>query len=141
MDLYPDLFADADCQRLFESIDFEVPKMSAIKSKIGAIMAATRQQDMASVCRGYLNDHPTAAVVNLGCGLDTTFSQVDNGSAVGYHVDFPDVIRVREELLPKKERQINIACDLTDHSWMPFRPRMVQYSLLPECSTTSKQRM
>ena len=122
MDLYPDLFSDADCQRLFESIDFEKPKMSAIKAKIGAIMAATRQQDMVSVCRDYLKEHPNAAVVNLGCGLDTTFSQVDNGSAVGYHVDFPDVIRVREELLPKKERQINIACDLTDHSWMDAVP-------------------
>ena len=118
MDLYPDLFADADCQSLFDRIDFDKPKMSPIKAKIGAIMAATRQQDMTSVCRDYLIEHPNAAVVNLGCGLDTTFSQVDNGTAVGYHVDFPDVIRVREELLPKKERQVNIACDLTDHSWM-----------------------
>lgn len=77
---------------------------------------------MASVCREYLQEHPKAAVVNLGCGLDTTFSQVDNGTAVGYHVDFPDVIRVREELLPPKERQVNIACDLTDHSWMDNIP-------------------
>lgn len=118
MDLYPDLFADTDCQRLFENIDFEAPVMSGIKAKIGAIMAATRQYDMAAVCRDYLKDHPNAAVVNLGCGLDTTFSQVDNGTATGYHVDFPDVIKTRETLLPEKERQINIACDLTDHSWM-----------------------
>ena len=118
MDLYPDLFADTDCQRLFDRIDFEAPVLSGIKAKIGAVMAATRQYDMAAVCRDYLNDHPNAAVINLGCGLDTTFSQVDNGTAVGYHVDFPDVIKTREELLPVKERQINIACDLTDHSWM-----------------------
>ena len=122
MELYPDLFSDTDCQRLFDSIEFEAPKMSPIKAKIGAIMAATRQYDMASVCREYLQEHPNAAVVNLGCGLDTTFSQVDNGTAVGYHVDFPDVIRIREELLPKKDRQINIACDLTDHSWMDNLP-------------------
>ena len=119
MDLYPDLFADADCQSLFDRIDFEKPKMAPIKAKIGAIMAATRQQDMAAVCRDYLKDHPKAAVVNLGCGLDTTFSQVDNGTAVGYHVDFPDVIQVREELLSEK---IHIACDLTDHSWMDAIP-------------------
>ena len=118
MDLYPDLFADTDCQRLFDRIDFEAPVLSGIKAKIGAVMAATRQYDMAAVCRDYLKDHPNAAVINLGCGLDTTFSQVDNGTAVGYHVDFPDVIKAREALLPEKERQINIACDLTDHSWM-----------------------
>lgn len=118
MDLYPDLFADTDCQRLFDRIVFEAPVLSGIKAKIGAVMAATRQYDMAAVCRDYLKDHPNAAVINLGCGLDTTFSQVDNGTAVGYHVDFPDVIKAREALLPEKERQINIACDLTDHSWM-----------------------
>lgn len=118
MDLYPDLFHDRDCQRLFDRIDFAPPEMSGIKAKIGALMAATRQYDMASVCREYLKGHPHAAVVNLGCGLDTTFAQVDNGTAVGYHLDFPDVLRAREELLPATERQINVPCDLTDHSWL-----------------------
>ena len=117
MDLYPDLFADRDCQELLDKIDFEAPKMSGIKARIGAIMAATRQFDMAEVCRRYLKDHPNATVVNLGCGLDTTFSQADNGTAVGYHLDFSDVIAARAELLPAKERQHSVACDLTDHSW------------------------
>ena len=125
MDLYHDLFSDGDCRELLDKIDFEAPKMFGIKAKIGAVMAATRQYDMAEVCREYLEDHPNAAVVNLGCGLDTTFSQVDNGTAVGYHLDFPDVIKVRNELLPAKERQYSVSCDLTDHSWfdaIDFKP-------------------
>ena len=65
MELYPDLFSDMDCQRLFDRIDFEAPVMSGIKAKIGAVMAATRQYDMACVCREYLKEHPKAAVVNL----------------------------------------------------------------------------
>ena len=125
MDLYPDLFSDRDCQELLNKIDFEAPKMSGIKAKIGAVMAATRQYDIAESCRCYLKEHPNAAVVNLGCGLDTTFSQVDNGTAVGYHLDFPDVIRVRNELLPARERQHSVSCDLTDHCWfdsIDFKP-------------------
>ena len=92
MELYSDLFSDRDCQELLEKIEFETPKLSGIKAKVGAIMAATRQNDMAEVCRRYLKDHPSAAVVNLGCGLDTTLSQVDNGAAVGCHLNLPDVI-------------------------------------------------
>ncbi|MBQ9717182.1 MAG: class I SAM-dependent methyltransferase [Clostridia bacterium] len=118
MDLYPDLFSDHDCQQLLGSIEFDAPSMTGLKAKIGAVMAATRQYDMAEVCRRYLAEHPRAAVVNLGCGLDTTFSQVDNGTAYGYHVDFPDVIAVRDDLIGKKERQSGIAADLTDHHWM-----------------------
>lgn len=117
MDQYPDLFADTECQSLLESIDFDAPHMSGIKAKIGALMAATRQYDMAEGCRNYLKDHPNAAVVNLGCGLDTTFYQVDNGTAKGYNLDFPDVIRARNELLPPREREYNVPCDLNDISW------------------------
>lgn len=117
MDLYPDLFADRDCQKLFASIEFETPPMKGMKAKIGALMAATRQYDMAEVCRRYLAEYPNACVVNLGCGLDTTFSQMDNGMAKGYNLDFPDVIKARNALLPQRERETNIACDLNDTSW------------------------
>ena len=94
--------------------------MSGIKAKIGALMAATRQYDMAEGYRNYLKDHPNAVLVNLGCGLDTTFYQVDNGTAKGYNLDFPDVIRARNELLPPREREYNVACDLNDVSWFDF---------------------
>ena len=125
MDLYPDLFADKECQSLLESIDFDAPPMTGIKAKIGALMAATRQFDMAEACRRYLKEHPHAVIVNLGCGLDTTFYQADNGTAKGYNLDFPDVITVRNELLPPREREHNVACNLMDFSWfgsIEFKP-------------------
>ena len=66
----------------------------------------------------YLKKQPKAAVVNLGCGLDDSFSKADNGTCKGYNIDLADVIAVRNELLPAKEREENIACDLNDYSWM-----------------------
>ena len=126
MDLYPDLFMDHDCQALFDRIDFTVPdNMKGMLGNIGCIMGATRQYDMASACRAYLKAHPNACVVNLGCGLDTTFRQVDNGKAKGYNLDFPDTIAIRNKLLGTREREFNIACDLNDISWydqIDFRP-------------------
>lgn len=94
-------------------------------AKAGAIMGTTRQYDLAAVCREYLAEHPKACVVNLGCGLDTTFRQVDNGMAKRYNIDFPDVIAARNELLPETEREKNIAGDLNDISrfeQIPYRP-------------------
>ena len=118
MDLYPDLFMDHDCQALFDRIDFTVPdNMKGMLGNIGCIMGATRQYDMASACRAYLKAHPNACVVNLGCGLDTTFHQVDNGKAKGYNLDFPDVIAVRNQLLPAGDREENIPCNLNDTEW------------------------
>lgn len=67
--------------------------------------------------KDYLASHPKAAVVNLGCGLDDTGRRADNGECRIYNLDFPDVINVRNELLPAGERETNIDCDLNDTAW------------------------
>lgn len=56
-------------------------------------------------------------MVNLGCGLDSTGRSCDNGSCKIYNLDFPDVIAVRNELLPAGEREENIPCDLNNTEW------------------------
>ena len=76
-----------------------------------------RQNDLAGEVRDYLQAHPTAAVVNLGCGLDDTGRSCDNGLCKIYNLDFPDVIAVRNQLLPAGEREQNLPCDLNDTAW------------------------
>lgn len=41
----------------------------------------------------------------------------DNGTCKIYNLDFPDVIAVRDALLPAGEREKNIPCNLNDTSW------------------------
>ncbi len=115
--MYPDLFDDTMPIELWSKIDYDMIKQPQFKIKVGAIMAATRQYDLATVCRRYLAAKPRAAVVNLGCGLDTTFNTLANGLATGYNLDLAEVMEVRNELLPPTEMERNIAVDLTDYSW------------------------
>ena len=56
-------------------------------------------------------------MVNLGCGLDCTGRACDNGHCKIYNLDFPDVIAVRNQLLPAGNRETNIPCDLNDTAW------------------------
>ena len=76
-----------------------------------------RQSDLAWEVRDYLADHPQAAVVNLGCGLDQTGRFCDNGQCRIYNIDLLDVMAVREALLPAGEREKNLTADLNDLSW------------------------
>ena len=85
--------------------------------RFGSLEVAMRQNDLAFEVRDYLKSYPNAAVVNLGCGLDSTGRSCDNGSCKIYNLDFPDVIAVRNELLPAGEREQNIPCDLKDPVW------------------------
>ena len=120
-ELYSNLYRDETAVHLLDQIDYdfsEAEKNShSLMQRFGSLEVAMRQNDLAIEVRDYLKAHPTAAVVNLGCGLDSTGRGCDNGSCKIYNVDFPDVIAVRNELLPAGEREKNISCDLNDTAW------------------------
>ena len=120
-ELYPNLYRDETAVRLLDQIDYDfsgAEKSSrSLMQRFGALEVAMRQNDLAFEVRAYLKTHPGAAVVNLGCGLDSTGRACDNGSCKIYNLDFPDVIALRQQLLPAGEREQNIPCDLNDTVW------------------------
>ena len=118
---YPTLYRDETAIRLIDQIDYDFTalekKSGSLMQRFGILEAAMRQSDLAIEMRDYLKDQPNAAVVNLGCGLDDTGRQCDNGTCRLYNLDLPDVIAVRDQLLPAGEREENIPCDLSDTAW------------------------
>ena len=108
-ELYPNLFRDETAMRLIEEIDYDFSTLAkrsqSMMQQFGFLECAMRQSDLACEVRDYLRSHPNAAVVNLGCGLDATGRACDNGTCKIYNLDFPDVIAVRDALLPALERE------------------------------------
>ena len=120
-ELYPNLYRDETAVRLIGQIDYDFSaaekKSRSLMQRFGSLEVAMRQNDLAWEVRDYLKAHPNAAVVNLGCGLDSTGKACDNGRCKICNLDFPDVIALRNELLPAGEREKNIPCDLNDTAW------------------------
>ena len=120
-ELYPSLYRDETAVRLIDQIDYDFSgaekNSRGLMQRFGSLEVAMRQNDLVFEVQAYLKTHPCAAVVNLGCGLDSTGRSCDNGSCKIYNLDFPDVIAVRNELLPAGEREKNIPCDLNDTAW------------------------
>lgn len=120
-ELFPGLYRDETAIRLMERIDYDFSHLTkgagSTMQRFGFLEVAMRQNDLRWEVRDYLEAHPQAAVVNLGCGLDDTGRSCDNGRCRIYNLDFPDVIAVRDQLLPAGEREENIACDLNDTAW------------------------
>lgn len=119
---FPNIYRDETALRLIDKVDYDFASLSekskGITYRFGFLEVAMRQKDIAWEVCDYLKAHPKAAVVNLGCGLDDTGRVCDNGMCKIYNIDFPSVIDVRNSLLPGGEREVNIACDLNDTSWM-----------------------
>ena len=120
-ELYPALYRDETAARIISQVDYDFSVLEktsgSVMQRFGFLELAMRQNDLAWEVEDYLKTHPTAAVVNLGCGLDDTGRRCDNGSCKIYNIDFPAVIAARNELLPAGEREENIPCDLNDTSW------------------------
>ncbi len=119
---FPQLFSDPEAERLCGMLDYDFSekgrRMESAAGLFGALEVAQRQYDIGCEVRDYLKTHPEAAVVNLGCGLDDTFRKCDNGQCRGYNIDMPDVIAVRDRLLPAGDREENLGFDLNDGAWM-----------------------
>lgn len=120
-DLFPEIYHDSGTEELVSKLDYDFAslekKSSSTMTRFGILEIAMRQSDLANEVNEYLRDHPRAAVVNLGCGLDQTGENCDNGICHIYNVDFPDVIEIRSKLIGERERVTNVAADLNDHSW------------------------
>lgn len=118
---FPKLFQDKKAVELIERIDYDFSslekKSRSFAHRFGALEVAMRENDLMFEAKDYLKVHPRAALVNLGCGLDQTAENCDNGECMIYNLDLPDVIAVRNELLPEGGRIKNIAADLNDFSW------------------------
>ncbi len=118
---YPNLFQDLKAVELINRLDYDFAplekKTQGLMYRFGALEVAMRETDLACEIRDYLNTHPKAAVVNLGCGLDQTAELCDNAQCRIYNIDLADVIAVRKELLPDADRVTTFAADLNDFSW------------------------
>ena len=91
--------------------------------KMPAAIYALRRLAAVTEIRRYLRARPTAAVVDLGCGLDRLVGDVgdvgaEDGGASVYALDFPEVLRLRRTWMGARERERELPFCLTDHHWM-----------------------
>ena len=67
--------------------------------------------------------YPDALCVNLGCGFDDKFSQVDNGQIEWFDVDLPDQIAVRRKVYEDRPRCTMLEGDALDGAWTAALPK------------------
>ena len=114
--MLPEIFRDTEAEKIMAKMDYDFS--TANMGKLPAYVYGTRQELLIAEVKKYLEQYPETIVVNLGCGLDTSFSFIDNGRCRYVNLDLPDVIALREKLFDLKERESNLAHDALDYAWM-----------------------
>jgi O-methyltransferase involved in polyketide biosynthesis len=87
-----------------------------------------RNREFDRLASDYLSRHPDAVVVHIGCGLDSRFERVDNGSVEWFDLDLPEVIDLRKKLLGNERGRYHLLpFSAFDFQWLkivaPLRPR------------------
>lgn len=67
--------------------------------------------------KSFIEKHPDAVCINLGCGLDDRFSRVDNGRILWYDIDLPDSIDVRRKAFEDTERRKMLSVNVLENVW------------------------
>jgi O-methyltransferase involved in polyketide biosynthesis len=116
---FPGILRDTAAERITDSVDFDFSGVASVYgTEYAALTCLIRAARMDERARAFLAAHPDGTVINLGAGLDDTFSRVDNGAARWYNLDLPDAIAYRERFLAPTERCRNIAKSMFDYTWL-----------------------
>ena len=113
---FPNTFPNKAAKETVERVDYDFNKVKS--SELNMVTWGVRARMLQDAAKGYLAEHPHATIINLGCGLDLSFEEVDNGACRFINMDLPDVIAAREKIVDCREREFNFAGDLMDFSWM-----------------------
>lgn len=121
-ELFPQILYDPLARESMAHLDYDFAALTAKKQtriwQFGALEGILRSRDMLFEMKEYLAAHPGAAIVNLGCGLDTTPRLVATGNSKIYNIDRDDVMNLRQQILPLDDRDCNLSADLRDPSWL-----------------------
>lgn len=114
---YSEILEDKAAAEIVNNLPFDFSKIEKSFGEFSGICYLIRARKLEDTVRHFIKDHPRATIVNIGAGLDTGFSRVDNGSIHWYNLDLPDSIAFRKTLLPDTERNTSIAKSFFDTSW------------------------
>ena len=82
------------------------------------LASAVRSKNVDKAVGAFLAAHPRGTVVNVGCGLETAYQRSDNGTALWFELDLPEVLQLRSELLPEQERDRYLPYSMFDYRWI-----------------------
>lgn len=116
-DRWPELFPDPWAHKAMEIAAQEGTTAQPMDG-FPELVYGLRHMILVQEARAYLETHPGAAVVNIGCGLDMLAEDLSGHECTIYNLDFPDVIDMRHRWVPKADNEIDLPYSATDHEWL-----------------------
>jgi O-methyltransferase involved in polyketide biosynthesis len=112
------LLIDKTADEIIKKINYDFSIITKNISNISQLGWVARSLIFDSIIKQFLEQHPKATIVNIGCGFDTTFERIDNGNIYWYDLDLPDVIELRRQFIKEDKRRMFIISSFLDYKWL-----------------------
>ncbi len=112
------MLSDETAVRIIEQMDYDFSQMTQNMDALTQIAWIKRSLICDQVIRKFLTSYPEGSIVNVGCGLDTTFERTDNGRLKWYDLDLADVIELRSKFIQESDRRKFIASSFLEEEWL-----------------------
>jgi O-methyltransferase involved in polyketide biosynthesis len=109
---------DPKAVEVIQTLDYDFSEIRNSFKEYGQVCCLAREINIDRAVGEFVAAHPEGSIVNLGCGLNTAAYRADLAGCSWYDLDFPEVIRARQQIFPPVERRNTIAKSLLDSSWM-----------------------
>ena len=114
-----DQFAARDVAR----IEYDFKRIHrVVRPEINQFMVALRSAQFDTLITDYLNRHPDAVVLHLGCGLHSRAFRLATENAPWFDVDLPNVIALRRRLYSESDTYRMVGSSVTDPGWIDQLP-------------------
>ncbi len=120
---------DEKAKAIIDTLGVDVSKYDPFMSHEGVVARTIMFREKLTEL---LKRYPDAVCVNLGCGFDDKFSQVDNGRLQWFDVDLPDQIAVRRKVYQDRERCMMLDGSALDGAWTERLPKAEMYIIVME---------
>jgi O-methyltransferase involved in polyketide biosynthesis len=111
------VFFDEKAVEIASNISYDLSRFSKEYNRTAHFGFIARSMYYDKKIKEFIKMHPEATIVNIGCGLDTTFERIDNGKIQWIDLDFPEVIDFRRKYISDSDRRIFISNSVFDTSW------------------------
>ena len=119
---------DRTALEIMDTVDFDFSQMTDNLEEISQIAWIARCKRFDLIVSRFITDHPLGTIVNIGCGLDTSYERA-NGSAIRwYDLDLPDVIELKRKFQKETAGRKFISCSFLDTKW--FEGIVIKDSIL-----------
>lgn len=122
------IISDMKAVEILSKVEIDTSKYDGGSIAHHGIIARTDVLDRA--VKTFLQNFPDGIVINLGAGLDTRITRVDNGRVHWYDVDLPEVIKVRCNFFNESERVKFIQKSVLDKTWVTEIAKVTDNAIL-----------